>query len=75
MQMMNNPDGNQPLTKQERQRMHDQIREMHGQALTAHTMSDAESIEAMLVIAVENVFAGIEDDLGDDDDDLTDDQK
>jgi hypothetical protein len=51
--------------REQRKRMHDQIREMLGQALVAHTMSDEESIEALLILDLESAFAGIDDDLGD----------
>jgi len=49
----------------QREREHQQLREMLSQALVAHTMTDEESYAAMLVIAVEDAYADIDDDLGD----------
>jgi hypothetical protein len=50
---------------EQRQRDHQQLREILGAALVAHTMSDQESAEALLVIDVESAYADIDDDLGD----------
>lgn len=45
-----------PLSKQERQRMLEQVREMLGEALVAHELSDAESVEAMNNIVLDDII-------------------
>jgi hypothetical protein len=52
---MTNSD-DQPLSKQERQRIHDEIRRIAAEATMAHTMSDQESQEAMINIELDNVI-------------------
>jgi hypothetical protein len=47
--------------REQRQRMHDEIRRIAAEMTMAHTMTDEESAEALLAIAVEDAFAGIED--------------
>ncbi len=51
-----------------REREHQQLRQMLAEAKMAHTMSDEESYEAMLVIAVDDAFES-EDKLGESDND------
>lgn len=63
--MSDNTPDDQRKRREERQRGLDQVREMLGQALVAPTMTDAESAEALLVIAVEDAYAGVDGDLGD----------
>lgn len=51
---MTNTD-DQPLTKEQRQQIHDQIRQILGAALVAHELTNEESYEALIVLDIEEV--------------------
>jgi hypothetical protein len=61
---MSNHSDDQRKRWEERQRGLEQVREMLGAALVAHEMTDEQSYEALLAIAVEDAYAETEDTCG-----------
>jgi hypothetical protein len=61
---MSDTDDDDQRKWEQRQRGLDEIRRIHGEALVAHSMTDQESAEALLVLDLEDAYADIDKRLG-----------